>query len=197
MRKTNLTFYFIIFAFQINLYGQKTIASDSVLYHYTSGKDSVRVITKNGKTQRISYYENGNIEHISLRGRWMYRGSRAYYPDGKAQYRSKSWIILRRTKEWDKQGRIIKKTRTLPAFSTSHTTKSKKNYRDSITGQKNKIEKTKYNIACFGGRGYTKDILITFDANGKRISRENLLPKQKIDYKKSAGSKSRRMKVVF
>lgn len=179
MKKGNLFFY-LLFVFPFSLYGQKTIASDSVLYHYKSGKDSIRVIVKeSGKSQRIAYFEDGNIERISLHGRWMYKGSRIYYSDGKLKARSKCGIWTRRSKRWDEQGRIIAKSRTHPWYSTSHTTKEKKIHRDSITGQIVKIEKTKNNVACFGGRGYTKDILITFDASGKRIGRKNLLRKQK------------------
>ena len=58
--------------------------------------------------------------------------------------------------------------------STSYTKRGKIVYSDSLNGRIVKVEKYNRQVECFGGY-YRKLILITYDSNGKRKERKNLL----------------------
>lgn len=93
-----------------------------------------------------------------------------------------TWIILFNstactTTTWVRYHDGLKETETFrhyPKRSTSYNKKGKIVYLDSITGQLVNIEKYIKKITDVGTKN-KKDILITYDSTGKRISRENLL----------------------
>lgn len=61
-----------------------------------------------------------------------------------------------------------------PRRSTSYTRIGKTVFTDSVTGHRVKVEKYRRKISCFGSSS-RRNILITYDSAGRRVSRENLL----------------------
>ena len=78
---------------------------------------------------------------------------------------------------WIRYNNGIKEVETFSRnhkHSTSYTKRGKIVFTDSISGKIVKVEKYCRKVACFGGFA-RKHILITYDTNGKKIERKNLL----------------------
>lgn len=119
--KTAVLFFFTLLLIATEGFSQKP---DTVLYRYAGGKDSVREVNRDSrKEKRVYVYESGNpsfISYYNMLGRYRSRG---YFEDGKRQSRSNLGIFRRvlRSKAWDEDGRVLRRSRQYPFGSTSYT----------------------------------------------------------------------------
>ncbi len=103
--------------------------------------------------------------------KWPHRyATRCYYSDGQKRRRgTSSFFKVVRSKTWDKQGRLIRKSRQYPFGSTSYRYVS----REKTYNQQGRLIKYVYvkeDVACFGG-GIIRQKIIEYGDNGKVKSR--------------------------
>ncbi len=102
------------------------------------------------------------------------RQTRSMYLDGTKRSRgSCNMFRTLKTKIWDKEGRVIGKSKQRPFGSTSYTHVSLKKTYDA-GGHLIKFERIKYHVSCFEHRGIYKYKIIEYDNKGKRISKKKM-----------------------
>jgi hypothetical protein len=161
-----ILFYLICLCFTINTIGQNISKPDSVLYDTLNPK--LKLVYKLIGDGKDSYYYTSYYDSAKR------RQTRSIYLDGKKRSRGSCNIFRTlKTKTWDKQGRIISKSKQHPFGSTSYTHVTlKKTY--NTEGHLIQYKRVKYHVSCFEFRGVYKYKIIDYDTSGKKISKKKM-----------------------
>lgn len=163
MRRIRIIFIIIYSLCKVS-YGQNNIKPDSVYYDTLGSKQKLiyeLVIDENESFYFTSYRDSKNRHH-----------SKSLYIDGtRRSEASCNYLRTLKTKKWDKNGRLIGKYRQRPFGSTSYVyTFFEKHYNEY--GRLIEHKRLKYHVSCFENRGLYRYKIITYDENGKKISKK-------------------------